>query len=99
MGVDSCGVLRNWLVVIISKRTLHTWLRLPRRYIAMRSAQDGRSVVPALWSMVCGGAVLTWVACSYQALTPPPSGSGGGSPSSTTDSTGNAGTTGMGSGA
>jgi hypothetical protein len=50
--------------------------------------------------MVGGGVVLTWAACSYQALTPPPSsGSGGGSTSSgpTTD-TGNGGSTVMGSG-
>jgi hypothetical protein len=63
----------------------------------MRGAQDGRSVVPVLWSLVCGGLTLTWVACSFQPVSPPQaSGSGSSGSSGSTDSAGNGGSTGMG---
>ena len=60
-----------------------------RRYIEMRSAQGGRSVVPALRSIVCGSLALTWVACGFQPLAQPQqTGSGGGSGSSGTGTAG-----------
>ena len=60
----------------------------------MRGAQDGRSVVLTLRSIVCGALALACAACGYKAVTPPPQpvGSAGSSgDTQTAGSTGNGG--------
>ena len=64
----------------------------------MPGPQDGRCVVPALTSMVCGALALWFGACAYSPVSAPPKTGSGGSGAGNAGASGSSGATGSGDG-